>query len=211
MTYVVEMTGYNPVIEVLTAVIKHREPTNGSSQKAADISLNRHMAWNDAVAEVLAAFATSERLTRVPDLGDAREKYCPAVDTYTVRKLLERIVANWRDGMYESKTDEDWRRDVTVLWDEMVMPEEMIYDWERRRRAAIRTGKIPPHQDDVEWLEEELRDMRKSTLPIEDMLRQARGEEPLPRCITCGGAGRQDEGNNCDRCAGTGIDPETRD
>lgn len=168
---------YNWVHDLITTLIKRHKPTILDQTKRAEhYAAGQVRGQLEGVSFALTNYATSVRLTRLPDLpshGDGeRPQLHPAVEQHEVLKLLKQLLEDWDGGLWKEQDDDKFFAWFDEQFNALI--DAVAPDYEARRRAEIRSGNLEPQAGDEEWLAEEANEAIKAAQPLRDLAAKAK-------------------------------------
>lgn len=174
--YVVQKD-YNWIHDLITGLIQRHKPTVLDQTKRAEHhAKGKSVGLMEGVCLALTNYGTSVRLGRLPDLpvkegGPKLADYFPAVEYHTVHKLIKQMLEDWDGDLWKEQSDEKFFEWFDGEYNKII--DEVLPDFEMKRRALVRSGDMEPQAGDEGWLAQEAADMVEAANPLMDLAKKA--------------------------------------
>lgn len=165
---------FNWVHDLIQTLIKRHKPTVLENTKRAEANAQAQVqGLLEGISTALAAYGTSERLKRLPDLpsDDGRMLYHPAVEEHEVRRMLKEMLKDWDGELWKDQDDDKFFAWFDSQFNTLI--DAVAPDYEARRRAEVRTGGMEPQAGDEQWLAAEANQMVELANPLMNLAAKA--------------------------------------
>lgn len=149
-------------------------PIMGANQKQTAIKEAEREAIKKMAGISLAAYANDLRIKQYESLNldqsEGNRWWIPGTSTYEASQWLRKLELDWKEGVWDTKTDDEFMRDARTSFHlSVVYTDDYLKAYNEVRKSAVKAGWIEPTESDREWIEEEYQAYKSLADPLLDL------------------------------------------